>query len=313
MLRIGEVYYTRRIAFIAIGIILLVICPLMLCIVCGVYRYRQKQLKEDPHWQMTLPRSRAGSSRNLRVLNYDPEDDSDTDASTLKKSRSYDKVYRTNEPLPGKPQIDFPAKKWDLDMQDEDVTSSEGSDNRTSTKVAKDISYINQNNVAHATGEKPKQTGRRSLRSASGTELDQHQEGQREPEEDDDFDEADVHTGQIHPAGYHQPLSPEEADQLHQQQYSPTFSGVDSRTSAASSINYTPQSAAQNRFGGVPVLPSNTQYYNRPASGVPAATTTNATPLRVAPATTLTQDSGLPSPPPFTTSPTPSVQKSTEV
>lgn len=58
----------------------------MLCIVCGVYRYRQKQLKEDPHWQMpVLPRSRAGSSRNLRTLNYDPEDDSDTDASTLKK------------------------------------------------------------------------------------------------------------------------------------------------------------------------------------------------------------------------------------
>lgn len=289
----------------------------MLCIVCGVYRYRQKQLKEDPHWQMTLPRSRAGSTRNLRTLNYDPEDDSDTDASTLKKSRSYDKVYRTNEPLPGKPQIDFPAKKWDLDMQDEDVTSSEGSDNRTSTKLAKDISYINPINVAHATGEKPKQTGRRSLRSASGTELDQHDGtpidgGHRHDaeDEDDDFDEADVHTGQLHPAGYHQPLSPEEADQLHQQQYSPTFSGVDSRTSGASSINYTPQSAAQNRFGGVPVLPNNTQYYNRPPSGVPAATTT---PLRVAPTGPLTQDSGLPSPPPLATSPTPSVQKSTEV
>ncbi|XP_030564094.1 protein mesh isoform X2 [Drosophila novamexicana] len=263
-----EVYYTRRVAFIAIGIIILVIVPLMLCIVCGVYRYRQKQLKEDPHWQMTLPRSRAGSTRNLRTLNYDPEDDSDTDASTLKKT-----------------------KKWDLDMQDEDVTSSEG--------------------------EKPKQTGRRSLRSASGTELDQHDGtpidgGHRHDaeDEDDDFDEADVHTGQLHPAGYHQPLSPEEADQLHQQQYSPTFSGVDSRTSGASSINYTPQSAAQNRFGGVPVLPNNTQYYNRPPSGVPAATTT---PLRVAPTGPLTQDSGLPSPPPLATSPTPSVQKSTEV
>ncbi|XP_017848445.1 protein mesh isoform X2 [Drosophila busckii] len=250
-----EVYYTRRIAFIAIGIIILVIVPLMLCIVCGVYRYRQKQLKEDPHWQMTLPRSRAGSSRNLRTLNYDPEDDSDTDASTLKKT-----------------------KKWDLEEPDEDVTSSEG--------------------------EKPKQTGRRSLRSPSGTDLDQHAGA----EDDDDFDEGDVHTGTIHPAGYHQPLSPDEADHRDRQQYSPTFSGVDSRTSAASSINYTPQSALQNRFGGVPVLPNNTQYYNRPPSGVPQAAT--AVPLRAAP--TLTQDSGLPSPP-LATSPTPSVQKSTEV
>ncbi|EDV90809.1 protein mesh isoform X2 [Drosophila grimshawi] len=265
-----EVYYTRRVAFIAIGIIILVICPLMLCIVCGVYRYRQKQLKEDPHWQMTLPRSRAGSARNLRVLNYDPEEDSDTDASTLKKT-----------------------KKWDLDMNDEDVTSSEG--------------------------EKPKQSGRRSLRSASGTELNEH--GQPIAEDDDDFDEGDVHTGVMHPAGYHQPMSPEEADHLHQQQYSPTFSGVDSRTSAASSINYTPQAAQQNRFGGVPVLPNNSQYYSRPPSGVPQTapnTTTTATPLRIAPTlpagTQLTQDSGLPSPPPpLATSPTPSVQKSTEV
>ncbi|KPU80188.1 uncharacterized protein Dana_GF16595, isoform C [Drosophila ananassae] len=278
-----EVYYTRRIAFIAIGIIFLVICPLMLCIVCGVYRYRQKQLKEDPHWQMpVLPRSRASSARNLRTLNYD--DDSDTDASTLKKT-----------------------KKWDLDENDEDVTSSEGSQNRTSSKLARDISYINPN-VTHVTGEKPKQSGRRSLR-ASGTDLDQHQHQDPEDhEDDDDFDEADVHTGTIHPAGYHQPLSPEEADQLHRQQYSPTFSGLDSRTSGASSINYTPQAATQNRFGGVPVLPSNTQYYSRPPSGVPTAT---ATPLRTAP-TPLTQDSGLPSPP-LATSPTPSVQKSTEV
>lgn len=298
-------YYTRRVAFIAIGIIFLVICPLMLCIVCGVYRYRQKQLKEDPQWQMPmLPRSRASSARNLRTLNYD--DDSDTDASTLKKSRSYDKVYRTNEPLPGKPQIDFPAKKWDLDENDEDVTSSEGSENRNSPKLAKDISYINPN-VTHQTGEKPKQSGRRSLRSPSGTELDQqgeHDDPNHHPDEDDDFDEADVHGGTIHPAGYHQPMSPEEADQLHRQQYSPTFSGLDSRTSGASSINYNP--AVQNRFGGVPVLPSNTQYF----SGTPQGVAT-ATPLRTAP-TPLTQDSGLPSPP-LATSPTPSVQKSTEV
>ncbi|XP_068155674.1 protein mesh isoform X2 [Drosophila tropicalis] len=274
-----EVYYTRRVAFIAIGIIILVICPLMLCIVCGVYRYRQKQLKEDPAWQMPiLPRSRASSARNLRTLNYD--DDSDTDASTLKKT-----------------------KKWDLDENDEDVTSSEG--------------------------EKPKQSGRRSLRSTSGTDLTQH-DAHGTPvdghdEDDDDFDEADVHTGTIHPAGYHQPMSPEEADHLHQQQYSPTFSGLDSRTSAASSINYTPQSAAQNRFGGVPVLPSNTQYYSRPPSSIPATATATGTsptanatavPLRSAPTLPatqpLTQDSGLPSPP-LATSPTPSVQKSTEV
>lgn len=129
---LGEVYYTRRVAFTAIGIIVAVILPLMMCIVCGAYRFRQKQLKENPQWQMSLPRSRASSRTNLRQLSNSvgggiggPEDDSDTDTTgILKKSRSYDKVYRTNEPLPGKPLIDFPAKKWDLD--DEDFTSSEG-------------------------------------------------------------------------------------------------------------------------------------------------------------------------------------------
>ncbi|XP_055851937.1 protein mesh isoform X1 [Episyrphus balteatus] len=200
-----EVYYSRRIAFIAIGIILIVILPMMLCIVCCVYRYRQKQLKDDPSWKMSLPRSRAGSRTNLRTI---PNDDSDTEPSdTLKKSRSYEKVYRTHEPLAGKPNVDFPAKKWDLD--DEDVTSSEGS-------------------------ERPKQAGRRSLRSTGDA-------GDAIEEED-----------QAVPA--YQRQEPGE--------YSPTFSGLD-RNSSASGIG--------NRFGGVPVLPSATSstFFNRVPSSPP--------------------------------------------
>lgn len=34
---------------------------------------------------------------------------------TKKKRRKYDGVYRTNEPLPGKPLIEFEEKVWDLD------------------------------------------------------------------------------------------------------------------------------------------------------------------------------------------------------
>lgn len=300
---LGEVFYTRRVAFIAIGIILAVILPLMLCIICGVYRFRQKQLKEDPQWQMTMPRSRASSRTNLRALNAngEPNDyDSDTDATgTLKKSRSYDKVYRTNEPLPGKPRIDFPAKKWDLD-EDEDVTSSEGSDNKD-TKLAKDIEYINK------TGEKPKQMGRRSLRAVSESDQDQHPEGTGTGI--DDQEEA----GTQHPPGYHQPPSPETdvrgmpLNQTQpQQQYSPTFSGADSRNSEGSSMSYHPNNPGQTRYGGVPVLPNaNSQYFNRPTSIMP---------VRPAPivGSPLTQDNGLPSPP-LAASPTPSNQKSTEV
>lgn len=301
-------------AFIAIGIIIAVILPLMLCIVCGVYRFRQKQLKEDPQWQMTLPRSRASSRTNLRALNANGDYDSDTDATgTLKKSRSYDKVYRTNEPLPGKPRIDFPAKKWDLD--DGDVTSSEGSENKD-TKLAKDIEYINK------TGEKPKQTGRRSLRGVSGTDQDhetEHEGAGGVPVDHEDHDEHD-NVGVQHPPGYHQPPSPEVDDHDEhgvplaqaqpRQQYSPTFSGADSSFSGES---YHPNNPSQNRYGGVPVLPNaNSQYFSRPTSTMPAA----AAPVRPAPivGVPLSQDNGLPSPP-HAASPTPSAQnqRSTEV
>ncbi|XP_046806151.1 protein mesh [Lucilia cuprina] len=268
-----EVFYTRRVAFIAIGIILAVILPLMLCIVCGVYRYRQKQLKEDPQWQMTLPRSRASSRTNLRTLGTGLDDDSDTDnTGTLKKT-----------------------KKWDLD--DEDVTSSEG--------------------------EKPKQMGRRSLRAASGTDLDKMGAGSPVDEHDEHGQEAEEHegVGNIHPAGYHQPPSPEVDDHdVHgvpmaqtqpQQQYSPTFSGADSRNSGESSMSYMPNGPAQTRYGGVPVLPNaNSQFFSRPPSSMPAV----GTPIRPAPivGSPLMQDNGLPSPP-HAASPTPSNQKSTEV
>ncbi|XP_020713696.1 protein mesh isoform X3 [Ceratitis capitata] len=283
-----EVFYTRRIAFIAIAIIVLVICPLMICIVCGIYRFRQKQLKEDPAWQMTIPRSRASSRSNLRQLSG-PDDDSDTDATgTLKKT-----------------------KKWDLD--DEDVTSSEGSENKD-TKVASDIEYVNK------TGDKPRQMGRRSLRNNSGTDHDlpeADEEGTAvddEPAHEHQQGQLNDTTDASNPAAYrNQPPSPETDEEpqhnatLHQQ-YSPTFSAADSRNS---SMNYQPNAAIQNRFGGVPVLPNNTQFFTRPPSNIPAGAT--SVPLRQAPnVAPLTQDNGLPSPP-YAASPTPSQQRSTEV
>ncbi|XP_065372052.1 protein mesh isoform X3 [Calliphora vicina] len=287
-----EVYYTRRVAFIAIGIIIAVILPLMLCIICGVYRYRQKQLKEDPQWQMSMPRSRASSRNNLRTLGTGLDDDSDTEnTGTLKKT-----------------------KKWDLD--DEDVTSSEGSENKD-TKLAKDIEYINK------TGEKPKQMGRRSLRAASGTDLDKMGAGTPIDEHDDPEHEHEEHdgVGNVHPVGYHQPPSPEVDDHdIHgvpmaqtqpNRPYSPTFSGADSRNSGEDSMSYLPNAPGQTRYGGVPVLPNaNSQFFSRPPSSMPAP----PTPIRPAPivGSPLLQDNGLPSPP-HAASPTPSNQKSTEV
>lgn len=38
---------------------------------------------------------------------------SDTGIGSMKKRRSYDKVYRTNEPLQGRPNGEFEQKPWD--------------------------------------------------------------------------------------------------------------------------------------------------------------------------------------------------------
>lgn len=123
---------------------------------CALYCYRKKARKSDPHWKLSLPRSRAGSRTTLRHLT---SDGSETDGDTLKKSRSYDKVYRTHEPLEGKPNAEFPEKKWDLD--EEDITSSEGSE-FPHGKLAKDIKYIPTRNIDAQPEDTNRQTGRRN-------------------------------------------------------------------------------------------------------------------------------------------------------
>lgn len=74
----------------------------------------------------------------------------------------YDKTYRTNEPLPNAPDVEFPEKLWDLTEEDLiSLTSpSDSGSNRDSTltRPAKDIQYIN----------KPRQKGRHNLTSDSG-------------------------------------------------------------------------------------------------------------------------------------------------
>lgn len=165
--RTGEVFYTRRAAWITTGIILAVMVPLLMCVICGVYCYRKKALKEDPDYKLPIGnRSRSNSqSATFRHMN---SDGSEIDSGTLKKARSYDRVYRTNEPLEGKPNVDFPEKKWDL--EDVDITSSEGIKRQRSAALALDT----QLNPSYAGGtEKPpaRQIGRRQMAMDNGQEM----------------------------------------------------------------------------------------------------------------------------------------------
>jgi len=168
-----------------------------------------------------MPRSRSASRTTLRNMNSDGSELDDGDP--LKKSRSYDKVYRTNEPLHGKPNNEFPEKKWDLD--DEDITSSEGTEyNMNEPRVAKDIEYINK-------GDKPKQTGRRSLRLQS-----------------------DYQPIEEEPNSY---LPPPPVESPSPVNYSPTYSGLDRNSSFMNEPQQQQQSPPiRPPSGAVRVLPT---------------------------------------------------------
>lgn len=182
-----------------------------MCIVCAVYCYRKKALQEDPDWKMSLPRSRSGSRANLRNLN-----DGDSDSTR--------KVYRTHEPLEGRPNVEFPEKKWDLD--EEDFTSSDGSE-FPATKQANDIEYRS---------DPQRQTGRRSTRIGSDGQSAIEEEGS---EQDDESD-----------------LPPPPPVAAGTSAYSPTYSGLDRNSSGFSSQ---PSQLAFRQPNGVRVLPNSTR------------------------------------------------------
>lgn len=96
-------------------------------------------------------------------------DGSEADSDTLKKSRSYEKVYRTHEPLDGKPNIEFPAKKWDLD--EEDIVSSEGgfSQHRNYSNEDRHQQQQQQQQLAQQAQQQQseRQTGRRGAQRSS--------------------------------------------------------------------------------------------------------------------------------------------------
>ncbi|CAH0719205.1 unnamed protein product, partial [Brenthis ino] len=99
-----------------------------------------------------------GESSGIGYTDSNKSDKSDKS----KKRRAYDKTYRTNEPLPNAPEVEFPEKPWDLSEEDllSLTTPSETESNRDSTltRPTQDIKFISQ----------PRQTGRHALPIDSG-------------------------------------------------------------------------------------------------------------------------------------------------
>ncbi|KAG5897040.1 hypothetical protein JTB14_021760 [Gonioctena quinquepunctata] len=121
--------YSSRNAMITWGIIFAVLIPLILLIVFIGYKVYQKMTKKDSDSYESdvtnKPKNLQTFNRSLSPYQDDEDDDdddfprspsdkSDNDTGPLKKRRvSYDKSYRTNEPLKGRPDVEFEEKPWD--------------------------------------------------------------------------------------------------------------------------------------------------------------------------------------------------------
>jgi len=121
------------------GIIAVVIIPVMACIVGGFLYIRKNQTQGGSmrSWGYTGRVSTVDNESTLSkpLKTYDdrtitPISDTSTieTNSSPRKRRNYDRVYRTHEPLPNRPDIDFEDKEWDLKEPVSPTGSDSGAD-----------------------------------------------------------------------------------------------------------------------------------------------------------------------------------------
>lgn len=138
----GHVEYESRSAWTTIALIAGLIVPLLVgicCVVSRVYRrtgrlslrYQSERAAKRRNSVMALSTvdltgvgvgTKAGADRDGGDVDDDESDPSTAGPgssvpSSTNPRRSYDAVYRTHEPLPGKPDVDFEPKVWDLDAE----------------------------------------------------------------------------------------------------------------------------------------------------------------------------------------------------
>ncbi|KAK1121815.1 hypothetical protein K0M31_010127 [Melipona bicolor] len=116
-----QVEYAQRTAWTTMGIICAVLIPVTAC-VAGAFLYvrkNQTQGSSVKSWRYSERSSGVDNDSTLSRLktldrSVSPVSDTSASPSVIKKPHSYDKVYRTHEPLPNRPDVDFEDKDWDL-------------------------------------------------------------------------------------------------------------------------------------------------------------------------------------------------------
>ncbi|CAK1589208.1 unnamed protein product [Parnassius mnemosyne] len=144
-----------------------------------------------------------GESSGLGYTDSNKSESGKSDkSSSSKKRRAYDKTYRTNEPLPNAPDVEFPEKPWDLSEEDLlSITSpsdSESNRDSTLTRPAKDIEYVS----------KPRQTGRHPLPSDSGYSTKDGSEDPYAPKYEGQYSPISSYYSPTYSEIYSPPISP---------------------------------------------------------------------------------------------------------
>lgn len=158
MFIIGEYIYSGEQAAITSGIILGVMVPILLIFIAVWLWYIHEKKHNEPvtttwRYERKEPDLTDDSTTNfLRGSKPYASDSSDSGNGSRYGNRpngrsngkpwfrrGYDKVYRTHEPLPGKPNIEFEDKVWDLDLDDTLSSKAESDSTTTASKVQTDI------------------------------------------------------------------------------------------------------------------------------------------------------------------------------
>ncbi|XP_032663680.1 protein mesh isoform X1 [Odontomachus brunneus] len=144
-----HVEYAQRTAWTTMGIISAVLIPVVGCIAGGYFYIRKKQStgSSTKSWRSIdrgsgIDNESTLSKQTMPLKPYDRavspiSDDSTIENNSSRKRRIYDRVYRTNEPLPNRPDIDFEEKEWDL-KEPNSPTESDSTDSMRKTASPKE-------------------------------------------------------------------------------------------------------------------------------------------------------------------------------
>jgi len=142
-INVGRIEYVQRTAWTVMGIISVVLIPVIVCIAGGFFYIRRNQRRggSTKSWRYSDRESGIDNGSTLSKLkSFDDRAITPiSDASTVeansgtRKRRNYDKVYRTHEPLPNRPDIDFEDKEWDLREPNSPAGSDSGTDSNRKT------------------------------------------------------------------------------------------------------------------------------------------------------------------------------------